>query len=207
MPTLRERTSTSSAAMVGMSTSRTTAFCGSSNTSAFIRPRSSLVDQHLDLICLARRERREGVRRIVEGATARDDTLDRQVARGALRCDPLEVVDPVAPRADDRQVVERPQHRLDRRLADEEPGLCERAPPTERANARVEATRVPGAFDGHVDAETVALLTEELRYVDGRRVEDCGDAERLGARPPRRIRLRDVDGGGARRARAQRGQS
>src|SRR3954454_25095844 len=141
MPTLRERTSTSSAAMVGMSTSRTTALCGSSNTSAFIRAHSSLVDQHLDLVCLARREPREGVRRLVERATARDDALDRKVARGDLSCDPLEVVDPVAPRANDGEVVEGPQHRLDRRLADEQPGLCKRAAPAQGANARIEATR------------------------------------------------------------------
>src|SRR5664279_4928168 len=97
MPTLRERTSTSSAAIVGMSTSTTTAFCGSSNTSAFIRVGSSLVDQHLDLVRRARREQGEGAGCVVERAAARDDTLHGKVAGGDLRRDPLEVVHPVAP--------------------------------------------------------------------------------------------------------------
>src|SRR3977135_3380358 len=101
MPTLRERTSTSSAAIVGMSTSHTTAFCGSSNTSAFIPVHSSLVDQHLDLVRPARCERGKGAGRVVERDTARDDALDRKVAGGDLRGDPVEVVHPVAPGADD----------------------------------------------------------------------------------------------------------
>ena len=70
-----------------------------------------------------------------------------------------------------------------------------------------EAIRVPGAFDRHVDTETVALLAQERRNVDGRRVEHGGDLERLGARPSRRVRLRDVDRGGAGRAGAERGES
>src|SRR5215210_7609997 len=109
MPTLRERTKTSSAAIVGMSTSITTAFCGSSNTRAFIRAHSSLIDQHLDLVRLARREGCEGVGGVVEVAGARDDALDRKIAGGDLCRDALEVVHPIAPRTDDRQVVERPE--------------------------------------------------------------------------------------------------
>ena len=72
--------------------------------------------------------------------------------------------------------------------------------------AVVEAVRVSRALDRHVDAETVALLAEELGDVDGRRVEHGGDPERLGPRASRRVRLRDVDGGGAGRARAERGE-
>src|SRR4051812_15668606 len=133
MPTLRERTSTSSAAIVGTSTLTTSAFCGCSNTSAFIRVDSSLIDQHLDLVRRARCEPDEGVRRVVERAATRDDAFDRKVAGGDLRRDPLEVVHPVAPGADDGEVVEGPEHRLDCRLADEQSGLRERAPPAERA--------------------------------------------------------------------------
>src|SRR5919197_2253258 len=107
MPTLRERTRTSSDAIVGTSRSRTAARCGSSKTSAFIQLPPSMVDQLLDLIRRARREPREGVRRVVERDVARDDALDRQIAGGDLRRDPVEVVHPVAPGADDRKVVER----------------------------------------------------------------------------------------------------
>ena len=111
--------------------------CGCSNTSAFIRVASSLVDQHLDLVrrCPMRAEAKaSGASSSVHAA--RDDALDGQVACGDLRRDPVEVVDPVAPGADDREVVERPEHRLDRRLADEQARLRERAPPAERADGR-----------------------------------------------------------------------
>src|SRR5262245_39493053 len=139
MPTLRERTSTSSAPIAGTSTSETTARRGSSKISAFIEASSSLCDQHLDLVRGPRRQAREGVRCTVEVDAAGDDPLDRQVAGGDLRRDAVEVVDPVAPRPDDRQLVARPEHRLDRGLADEQAGLRERAAPAERADAGVEA--------------------------------------------------------------------
>src|SRR5207253_11135208 len=109
MPTLRERTSTSSGAIVGTSSSRTAALRGSSNTSAFMQVASSLFDQDLDLVRGTRREPRERVRRAVQRVAARDDPFDGQVARRDLRGDPAEVVDPVTPGADDRHVVERPE--------------------------------------------------------------------------------------------------
>src|SRR5690348_9338950 len=108
MPTLRERTRTSSAAIVGTSSSRTAARRGSSKTNAFIVVPSSLIDEHFDLVGGAGSEPRKRVRRIVERDVARDHALNRQAAGCDLRRDALEVVDPVAPRADDRQVVERP---------------------------------------------------------------------------------------------------
>src|SRR5580765_6883467 len=123
MPTLRERTSTSSAPIVGTSSSRIAALRGSSNTSAFIAAPPSLLDKALDLVRRAGREARERVGRIVQPDLARDHPLDRKVPGADLRCDPVEVVDPVAPGADDREVVQGPEHRLDRRLADEQAGL------------------------------------------------------------------------------------
>src|SRR5438132_14368231 len=108
MPTLRERTSTSSAMIVGTSSSRTAAVRGSSNTSAFIPDPSSLIDHDLDLVCRARREPREGVRRTVQGDPARDDAFDGEAACCNLRRDPVEVIHPVAPGADDGEIVERP---------------------------------------------------------------------------------------------------
>ena len=72
--------------------------------------------------------------------------------------------------------------------------------------ADVEAARMPRALDRHVDAQTVRLLAEELRHLDRRGVENGRDAERLGPRAPGGVRLRDVDGGGAGGARAQRSE-
>ena len=72
---------------------------------------------------------------------------------------------------------------------------------------RVESHLVPGTFDGHVDAETVALLTEERRARRRRRVENGGHVERLGARPSRRIGFRDVDGRSAGGAGTERRES
>src|SRR6266436_9308361 len=135
MPTLRERTSTSSASIVGTSRSRTAALRGSSNTSAFIPTPFSLIDKDLDLVCCAGRQARKRVRGVVQGDAAGDDALDGQAARTDLRRNPIEVVHPIAPRADDRQVVERPEHRLDGRLADEQSRLRERAAPAERLHS------------------------------------------------------------------------
>src|SRR6476646_3183998 len=121
MPTLRDRTSTSSAAIAGMSQSETTARRGSSKTSAFIRQiPPSLVDQDLDLVRGTRGEAGESIRCSVQVDLARHDALDREIPRGDLRGDAIEVVHPVAPRSDDREVVERPEHGLDRCLADKE---------------------------------------------------------------------------------------
>src|SRR5262245_37401954 len=100
-----------------MSTSRTTARCGCSNTSAFTPVHSSLVDQHLDLVGRTGREFCKGLRCLIQSNRACDDTLDGQVAGGDLGCDPVEVVDPVAPRTDDGEVVQRPEHWLDDSLA------------------------------------------------------------------------------------------
>src|SRR5206468_2847982 len=123
-PTLRERTSTSSAAMLGTSRSRTAALRGSSKTSAFIRMlASSLVDQDLDLIGSPRRESFERVGRLIEFDVTGYDTLHREIPRGNLRCHPVEVVDPVTPGPDDRQVVQRPKHGLNRRLFHKQAGL------------------------------------------------------------------------------------
>src|SRR4051794_29875645 len=152
MPTLRERTSTSSAAIGGTSRSRTAARRGSSKTSAFIRSPFSLSDEHLDLVGRARGETRERAGRVVEAYAARDHALDGQAAGRDLCGDAVEVVDPVTPRADDREVVERPEHRLDGRLPDEEPCLRERATAAERCDGGVEAVRVAGAFDRDIDA-------------------------------------------------------
>src|SRR5438876_3525551 len=105
MPTFRDRTSTSSVAIVGTSSSRTAARRGSSNTSAFIPNPSSLVDQNLDLVRGAGCETRERVGSIIQGDSARDHALDRQAPAADLRRDAVEVVDPVAPCAHDRQVV------------------------------------------------------------------------------------------------------
>src|SRR5690348_214026 len=113
MPTLRERTSTSSAAISGTSRSRTTAWRGSSKMSAFTWSPFSLSDEDLDFVCGARRESIERVGCVVERHCARDDALDRKASRSDLSSDPVEVIDPVAPGADDREVVQRPQHRLD----------------------------------------------------------------------------------------------
>src|SRR5438093_779476 len=106
MPTLRERTSTSSAAIAGTSSSRTAAVRGSSNTSAFMPAPFSLLNENFDLVRRPRSEPREGVRRPVQGDLARDDAFDREAARRNLRCNPVEVVHPVAPGADDREIVE-----------------------------------------------------------------------------------------------------
>src|SRR6266571_4464813 len=106
MPTLRERTSTSSAAILGTSSSRTAAARGSSNTSAFIAAPFSLIDKDLDLVCGAGRKARKRVRRTVQGDAARHNPFDGQAARTDLRRNPIEVVHPVAPGADNRQVVE-----------------------------------------------------------------------------------------------------
>src|SRR2546423_5396541 len=120
MPTLRERTRTSSAAIVGTSSSRTAAVRGSSNTSAFMSALSSLSDQDLDFVRRARCEALEGVWRILQGDLARDDAFDGEAALRNLRRDPVEVVHPVTPGADDGEIVERPEVRLDRRLPDEQ---------------------------------------------------------------------------------------
>src|SRR5262249_54103923 len=157
MPTLRERTSTSSAPIVGTSSSRIAAFRGSSKTSAFIPVPSSLLDQDLDLVGGSRSQTSERVGRIVERYAARDHPLDRQAPGADLRRDTVEVVDPVAPSADDREIVERPEHRFHRRLADEKPGLRERPAPAQRAYRRGEAFRMARALDRDVDAEAVAL--------------------------------------------------
>src|SRR3954453_22160683 len=102
MPTLRERTSTLSAAIVGTSISRTAARCGSSKTSAFIRSHFSLVvDQDLDFICRTRGEPSERVRCLVELDYARHRSLNRKIASGNLGRNPVEVVDPVTPCSDD----------------------------------------------------------------------------------------------------------
>src|SRR6476646_382615 len=106
MPTLRERTSTSSAAIVGTSRSRTVAVRGSSNTSAFIPAPFSLLDKDLDLVCGAGREARKRVGGVVQRDTAGHDPFDGQAPRTDLRRNAIEVVHPVAPGADDRQVVE-----------------------------------------------------------------------------------------------------
>src|ERR1044072_5010822 len=112
MPTLRERTRTSSAAIRGTSTSSTTARRGSAKTRAFILS-SSLRDQHLDLVGRARGEVGEGLGRPVEIDATRHHALDGQVAGGDLRRDAVEVVDPVAPGADDGDLLEAPGHRVD----------------------------------------------------------------------------------------------
>ena len=78
MPTFRERTSTSSAPIVGTSSSRTAACRGSSNTSAFIGVPSSLIDQDLDLVRSSGREARERVGSLVQRDVARHDALDGQ---------------------------------------------------------------------------------------------------------------------------------
>src|ERR1043165_6250036 len=133
--------------------SRTAARLGSSKTSAFISGSSSLIDQDLELGCATGGERRKRVRRLVEADRARDDVLDRELPGRDLRRNPVEVVDPVAPSADNREVVERPEHRLDRRLADEHPGLSEGAAAAERTDSRVEAGGVAGALDRDIDAQ------------------------------------------------------
>src|SRR5690348_5982220 len=120
MPTLRERTSTSSAAIAGTSSSRSTAWRGSSKTSAFTGSPYSLSDEDLDFVRGARRKALERIGCVVERDGARDHPLDRKASGRDLSRDPVEVVDPVAPRADDREVVERPKHRLDRCLPDEQ---------------------------------------------------------------------------------------
>src|SRR5207253_10837253 len=125
MPTLRERTSTSSATIAGTSSSRTTAARGSSKISAFMPAPSSLIDQNLDFIRRPRGQPREGVRRTVQGDATRDDAFDGKTARRYLRRDPVEVVHPVAPGTDDREIVERPEIRLDVCLPDEKAGLRE----------------------------------------------------------------------------------
>src|SRR6185503_3678189 len=178
IPTFRERTSTSSGAISGTSMSRTAARCGCSNTSAFISSHSSLVDQHLDLVGFARCELRKDVGRVIEPGRPRDDSLDGQVAGGDLGRDPIEVVHPVAPRSDDRQVVQGPEHRLDDCLADEEPRLGKRAAPTERPNGVREPGRMARALDRDVHAEPVTLLAKVRRKIDGRRIEDRCDSER-----------------------------
>src|SRR3954447_27078029 len=85
MPTLRDRTRTSSAAIDGTSSSCTDALRGSSNTSAFIGLSSSLIDQALDLVGGAGREPLECTRRLVERDGAGDDAFDRQASGGGLR--------------------------------------------------------------------------------------------------------------------------
>src|SRR5436190_16763965 len=98
MPTLRERTSASSAAILGMSMSRTAACRGSSKTSAFIGVSFSLTDQNFDLVCASGCEPGERFGRFVEADRARDDLLDRESTGRDLRGNPVEAVDPVAPR-------------------------------------------------------------------------------------------------------------
>src|ERR1044071_6598417 len=105
MPTLRDRTSTSSAAIVGTSMSCTAARCGSSKTSAFMS-RSSQVDEHLDFVGGARCQPLKDVRGVVECDRARDHTVDGKVTCGDLGRDAIEVVHPVAPGADNCQVVQ-----------------------------------------------------------------------------------------------------
>ncbi len=56
----------------------------------------------------------EGAGRIVQTDVRRHDALDRQVAGGDLRGDSVEVVHPVAPGTDDGEVVQGPEHWLDR---------------------------------------------------------------------------------------------
>src|SRR6185295_18168998 len=204
IPTLRERTSTSSAAIAGTSMSRTAACCGCSNTSAFISSHSSLVDQHLDLVGFARRELRKDIRRVIERDCPRDDSLDRQVAGGDLSHDSIEVVHPIAPGSHDRQVVQSPEHRLDNCLADEEPGLCKRAAPTERPNRVREPGRMARALDRDIHAEPVTLIAEIHGKIDRGRIEDRRDSERRRSLPSSSIRLRDVHGRRAGRARAER---
>ena len=80
---------------------------------------------------------------------ARHDALDRQIAGCDLRGDAIEVVHPVAPGPDDREIVERPEHRLDGCLADEQArsaracraGGASRSRPRSRSGAR--STRSP----------------------------------------------------------------
>src|SRR6478672_4122295 len=120
MPTLRERTRTSSGAIAGTSSSLTEALRGSSNTNAFMIASALLIDQNLDLVGAAGREPLEGARRVAEQDRARDDAFYGKGAGADLGGDAVEVIDPVAPGADDCQVVERPEHRLDPRLADEQ---------------------------------------------------------------------------------------
>src|SRR5262245_35286559 len=153
MPTFRDRTSTSSAVIAGTSSSRTAACRGSSNTSAFMPDPLSLVDQNLDLVCCSGGEPRESVGCVVQRDAAGHDALDGQAPGADLRRDPVEVVDPVAPRPNNGEVVERPEHRLDGRLADEQPRLRERAAPAERPNCGVETGGMSRALDGHVDPE------------------------------------------------------
>src|SRR5215813_7726683 len=87
MPTFRERTSTSSAAMVGTSRSRTSARCGSSKTRAFMAARSSLIDEHLDLVRRSGGESGEGIRCTLQRDHTSDNPLYRQIAGRDLRRD------------------------------------------------------------------------------------------------------------------------
>src|SRR2546422_321518 len=82
MPTFRERTSTSSGAIAGTSTSDTVARRGSSKTSAFIRIPSSLLDQHLDLVRRAGCEARERAEPVALLSEIRGDVRRRRIEDG-----------------------------------------------------------------------------------------------------------------------------
>src|SRR5437588_8021575 len=103
-------------------------------------------------------------------------------------------MDPVAPRTDDRQIVERPVHRLDGRLPDEQAGLRESAAATQGSDGSREPVRSARALDGDVDAEPAGLLVENRGDIEGEWVEHGCDIQRLRSRPPRRVRLRYVHG-------------
>jgi (R,R)-butanediol dehydrogenase / meso-butanediol dehydrogenase / diacetyl reductase len=69
------------------------------------------------------------------------------------RRDPRPVVDVVAPRPGDRQVVLRPHHRTHLGGAYVQPGLHDGAAAARRHYAVVQSARVAGALDGDVDAD------------------------------------------------------
>src|SRR6185312_5671566 len=134
MPTLRDRTSTSSAAIAGMSQSETTARRGSSKTSAFIRQiPPSLVDQDLDLVRGTRGETGEGIRCSVQVDLTRHHTLDREIPRSDLRGDAIEVVRMAGTL--DRHVDSEPVAFLPEERRDVDRGWFQNSGPTESLRA------------------------------------------------------------------------
>ena len=167
---------------------------------------SSLVDQNLDLIGGPRREPFERLGRIIELDVTRYDTLDREIPCGNLSCHPVEVVDPVTPGPDDRQIVQRPKHGLNQGLSHEQAGLGKGPTLSERVDTCCETIRVARALDDCINAEAVAALAQIVGDIDRCGIENDRDVKRLCTSAPSRIRLGHVDLGRSCCPRAKGGQ-
>src|SRR5262249_6193289 len=206
MPTACDLTSTSSGPICGCSMSVTTALCGAWKMRAFMALLGSRRDQHLHLLRHAGGEPLEGRLGLGHAETTGNDALHGEPSRRDLRGDARPVVDAVAPAADDLEVVERPEHRVDLAALDMQPDLDDGAATLDRLDAGPERVTETCALDRDVDAEPVRSLAQLRGDVRRPRIEDVAQVQPPGTLAPRLVRLGQVDGSGTGRRGAERPQ-